>query len=784
MGAVGEQESAVESRDSQVKTAADNNSQPYRVAQRNRVVRWALSLGVAALAAIGLVLLLLLTQATNNRELYERNYVRLFAINAVVASALLVIILWIALRLWRRLRQGKFGSRLLVKLAAIFALVGFVPGVLIYVVSYQFVARSIESWFDVKVEGALEAGLNLGRTTMDSLSQDLAEKTRLAAAQLTNVSDASAGLALERLREDMGAGDVLLWSSNGQLLASAGQSRFQLNPERPSAALLRKLRTQRVLAQVDGLDDANSGASGGAQIKVLALVAGGGFGLTAEPRFLQISKPLPPNLVANALAVTEANREYQERALARTGLRTMYIGTLTLTLFMAIFAAVLLAVLLGNQLAQPLLLLAEGVRDVAKGDLSPKLTLQGKDELGGLTRSFADMTQQLADARSAVEHSMAQVHDAHANLQTILDNMTAGVIVLDEFGVIQSCNPGATRILRVPLAASVGKPLAQVGKLELFGQTVMAQFDAFQSERTQHGLDHWQQSFELCSSASTQANANLTESISLVVRGADMPDNKRLVVFDDVSEIVSTQRAQAWGEVARRLAHEIKNPLTPIQLSAERLEMKLTGKVEPTEQALLTKSVKTIVDQVGAMKRLVNEFRDFGRLPSAELRPLDLNALVIDVLQLYGHETALVPVQAELDPKCPMILADAQQLRQVVHNLLQNAQDAMNLKATSGITDQPPSAHVIIRTQWSELTHRVRLVVFDSGPGFAEHILKRAFEPYVTTKPKGTGLGLAVVKKIAEEHGARLDVSNRVLDGAVLGAQVSLSFPIQVTTQT
>ena len=237
-----------------------------------------------------------------------------------------------------------------------------------------------------------------------------------------------------------------------------------------------------------------------------------------------------------------------------------------------------------------------------------------------------------------------------------------------------------------------------------------------------------------------------------MARGAELPGEQRLLVFDDISEIVSAQRAQAWGEVARRLAHEIKNPLTPIQLSAERLEMKLTGKVGGTEQAMLTKSVKTIVDQVDAMKRLVNEFRDYARLPAAELKPVDLNALVHDVLQLYANELAQVPSCTELDPRCPHIMGDAQQLRQVMHNLLQNAQDAT---LSAGHAD---AAHAVqIKTQWQASARRVRLTVLDNGTGFPEHILKRAFEPYVTTKAKGTGLGLAVVKKIADEHGARVD---------------------------
>lgn len=446
----------------------------------------------------------------------------------------------------------------------------------------------------------------------------------------------------------------------------------------------------------------------------------------------------------------------------------MYIGTLTLSLFLAVFGAVLLAVVLGNQLARPLLVLAEGVKQVAQGDLTPKAALQGKDELGGLTRSFADMTQQLADARGAVQKSMDQVDAARANLQTILDNLTAGVMVLDLKGHIQTSNPGATRILRVPLAAYQGRTLGEVPGLEAFAQGVQAQFDTYFGENLIHGIEHWQQSFEL-NAAQPGAPDN---AITVIARGAKMPGDECLLVFDDVSEMVSAQRAQAWGEVARRLAHEIKNPLTPIQLSAERLEMKLTGKVGEPEQVLLTKSVKTIVDQVDAMKRLVNEFRDYARLPAAELMPVDLNALVSDVIQLYASENAVVPVRAELEPGCPAIKADSQQIRQVIHNLLQNAQDAQEGLPAGR------AALVTLKTEYSPGSRRVRLTVRDNGTGFPEHILKRAFEPYVTTKVKGTGLGLAVVKKIADEHGARIDISNRVVDDVVQGAQVSLSFAV------
>ena len=751
-----------------------------RDSARKRRARWALWIAIGLLVGIGLVLVFLLAQATNNRLLYERHYARLFAVNVAVAGLLALVIVWGVYRLLARLRRGKFGSRLLIKLAAIFGLVGVLPGLLIYVVSYQFVSRSIESWFDVKVEGALESGLTLARTSLETQARDFGNQLRTAAGALAETPEALAALPLEQLRSQLGATDVTLWSPSGRLLASAGQSRFQLTAERPSAQMLRSLRAQGVATQIEGLDELTvDGGAPAARIRAVVLVSPRSIGLMGEQRMLQAVQPLPGTLVTHALAVQEANREYQERALGREGLRRMYIGTLTLSLFLAVFGAVLLAVVLGKQLATPLLMLADGVRQVAAGDLTPKVILPGRDELVGLTRSFADMTQQLADARAAVDATMRALDASRTHLQTILDNLTAGVIVLDHQGRVQSANPGATRILRAPLAASTGRPLGSLPGLEAFASEVQTQFAEFEGERREHGLEHWQKSFELYGSA---GGAVGSDAVSLIARGAALPSGERLLVFDDISEIVSAQRAQAWGEVARRLAHEIKNPLTPIQLSAERLERKLADKLPEADRALLVKSVNTIVDQVEAMKRLVNEFRDYARLPTADLKDVDLNALVGEVLVLYGGwgesgAEASVRVLFERDNACPPIRGDAQQLRQVIHNLVQNALDAS--QSTSSDSTPPSRTEpkpVVVRTQWLANAHRVRLSVLDGGHGFTDAILKRAFEPYVTTKAKGTGLGLAVVKKIAEEHGARLDVSNRISDGRICGAQVSLSF--------
>jgi nitrogen fixation/metabolism regulation signal transduction histidine kinase len=754
--------------------------------------RWAWIVSAVAVTGAALVLAFLLSVATNSPALYERHYVWLFWVNVTVASLLVIVIGLATVRLIVRVRRRKFGSRLLLKLAAIFAVVGVVPGLLIYAVSYQFVSRSIESWFDVKVESALDAGLNLGRGTLDALVNELAGRTRLAAEKLADtpaaaqplegLTAATPMLALERLREQLSAQEVAIVGAAGQTLLSASSGTAALVPDRPSSTMLRQARLSRSVGQLEGLDEDNGGTAN-ARIRVLALIPSANFALAEQERYLMVRQLLPALLASNALAVQSAYREYQQRALARDGLRRMYIGTLTLALVLAVFGAVLLAALLGNQLARPLLVLAEGVDQVAHGDLSAKPVFASRDELGGLTRSFADMTEQLSEARALVQRSVVQVEGARANLQTILDNLTAGVIVFDRLGRIDTVNPGATRIVRLPLSAYRGRRLEEVPGMEEFATNVWQRFELHSASPEAGERDHWQDSFEL---QTQDSQGRDRDTLTLLVRGAAMPQGARLMVFDDITEVVSAQRSEAWSEVARRLAHEIKNPLTPIQLSAERLQHKLEPKLEGSDQAMLARSVATIVNQVQAMKTLVNEFRDYARLPAAQMKPLDLNALVGEVLGLYVTAQESGRLHAELGRSLPHIIGDNTQLRQVIHNLVQNALDSVA---------EQPDGRVLVRTEVARMEQgdirAVRLQVIDNGHGFPDKVLKRAFEPYVTTKSKGTGLGLAVVKKIADEHGARVRIANLGMSSdtgvgearepspagpVARGAQVSLSF--------
>ncbi|MBA4108357.1 MAG: PAS domain-containing sensor histidine kinase [Leptothrix sp. (in: Bacteria)] len=761
--------------------------------------RWAWVVSALAMIGVGLVLAFMLVFATQNGERYERHFEWLFIANIAIASLLVLVILLALLRLAVRLRRRKFGSLLLLKLAGIFGVVGVLPGLLIYTVSYQFVSRSIETWFDVRVESALEAGLNLGRNTIDTLGLDLGNKTRLAAERLsssptststTETAPPPGVLDLERVREQLGAQSVALISETGQLQIGAGSETLPLmSAERVPLSMRQDARNKGVVSIIEGLeekgDTGNSpptnSVNNEARIVALAWMPDRSFSLQSKGHYLLVTQKLRADLVKNALDVQNAYREYQQRSLGREGLRRMYIGTLTLALILAVFGAFLLAAILGQQLAHPLLLLAEGVDKVAKGDLSPKAIFASHDELGGLTRSFAAMTQQLSDARILAQRSVAELDSARGHLQTILDNLTAGVIVFDEHGHIDTVNPGATRILRLPLSAYRGRPLSDVPGLETFAASLNERFELYASDPTPGERQQWQESYEL------QLNPQ-QEPQTLLVRGADLPPDANLIVFDDITEVVSAQRAEAWAEVARRVAHEIKNPLTPIQLSAERIQLKLEDKLDEAGRSLLNRSVNTIVTQVQALKTLINEFRDYARLPTAKLVPLDLNALITDVLALYGHAIDKGLLVTELAPELPTILGDATLLRQVVHNLVQNALDVVNEHPPP---DQP--AQVIVRTDVPRhpdgSVRAVRLAVRDNGPGFSDKILKRAFEPYVTTKAKGTGLGLAVVKKIADEHHALVRIRN--LENPLTmttppgkspeevvwsGAQVSLSF--------
>ena len=797
----------------------------------NRIL--SILLGLGGIAA--LILLFLLASATGNSSRLEEQYNVLLGLNGVVALALFAWVVTLAARLLARLRRREFGARLTGRFALAFALVGVVPGVLIYMLSVQFLSRSIESWFNVRVDTALEAGLNLGRAALDSQLQELNSRARNIALTLDDPSDSNVALTLTRLREQTGVQEAMVFTERGRIVAFSTAAYGALLPEPPPERVIRQLRVSRGYAAAEadavtqaGLIDTNPTANQ-LRLRVVvplaqsaSLALSGAF--TTEPRYLQLLQPVPEQIAFNANEVQTGYRDYQQLTLSRLGLRNLYGITLTLALLLSVFAAIGAAFFLSRRLVRPMLLLAEGTQAVGVGDYRPIPEPATRDEVSQLTRSFNAMTRQLEEARNMVESNRQQLERSNAYLESILSNLSSGVLVFDENFRVGTINRGAQQILRVDMRGVVGQALESVDSLRPFAAAIHNAFA--QHEAAQTGRSYWQQQFEIErlpeESSGVEGPPRLLDElhaggtavdhpITLLARGSHLAPGQGpggyVVVFDDITEVISANRAMAWGEVARRLAHEIKNPLTPIQLSAERLAMKLGDKLGPTDAAMLQRATGTIINQVGSMLRMVDDFREYARTPPAVLQQLDLNELIAEVLTLYGWDPdegmlrqgpRSVHLSVELADPLPRVLGDATQLRQVIHNLLANAHDAIDdklreqAKLAAEAADTAQSAQLpttdgsaaplaeadnrvgvstrLITTRLPDGTEHaaVRLTVTDTGSVFSQRILRRAFEPYVTTKARGTGLGLAIVKKIVDEHGGRIDLTNRSGGGAMV----------------
>jgi nitrogen fixation/metabolism regulation signal transduction histidine kinase len=701
-----------------------------------------------ACAVLGTVFLFLLATASANTELFASNYNLLLVLNGAMVALLMGLVGYQLWRLRKNLKAGVFGSRLAIRLVLLFALVAVLPGALLYGVSVQFLGKSIESWFDVRVDKALEGGLNLGRGALDYLLKETTNKASQLALTLQEGDAASMPQRLNRASEQAGIYEASLFTSSGGVLGVAGISGSTLTPEPPPAQALRRARLQQPYSAIDQTTD---------QGMLLRVVVPVNTSDPGEPlRLLQVVEPVPRQLQLDAEKVQAGYRDYQEITFSRVALKRLYALTLTLTLLLALFSALGLAVVLSEQVSGPLGLLAEGTRAVAQGDFSRRHPVQSRDELGVLTESFNTMTAQLAEAQQKTEESRNAIETTNAYLESILSNLSAGVLAFDSAFRLRTANPSAAVILQQPLADLIDVPLPdwahQLPALAGFAELVAGGFRG--------GRDgQWQRQAEVTVSNHTRV---------LLMRGSRLPGDPVagfVVVFDDVTELAEAQRDAAWAEVARRLAHEIKNPLTPIQLSAERLAVKLAGKLAAGDDEALTRATQTIVAQVGAMKHMVDDFAIYARQSRpGRMQPVDINALLLDVLGLYENLRPHVSLQlAEGDP---VINGEPTRLRQVIHNLLQNAIDAQ--------AESPDPAYDIgLEVRGDE----VALSIGDRGGGFPDDVVRRAFEPYVTTKAKGTGLGLAIVKKIAEEHHGRVTIGNRSPQGAV----VTLYLPFKGT---
>ena len=692
----------------------------------------ALSLGFACASAIALFLL---ATATANTDFFAGHYNLLVLVNGALVAMLMLVVGSALLQLWRRWKRGVFGSRLALRLVLLFSLVAIVPGALVYAVSVQFLGRSIESWFDVRVDRALDGGINLGRSSLDYLLKETTNRATLIAQSLAD-STAPPGSALSRAAEQVGVYEAALFAPSGSVLAVAGVG-GSMTPEALPADALRRARLQQVYAKVEQTQDA------GMMLRVVVPVNSAD---RMEPlRVLQVIERVPRTLAQDLEKVQAGARDYQEIAFSRSALKRVYQLTLTLTLLLALTSALALALVLSERFAAPLGLLAAGTRAVAQGDFTLRQPVTSRDELGVLTESFNTMTAQLAEAKAKTEESQRATETTRAYLESVLSNLSSGVLAFDDRYRLRTANPSAAVILQQPFAELAGVPLPEWGgklpALAPFGELVAESF------RGAHE-GQWQRESTL--TVAGQAR-------TLLLRGTRLPGSPAagyVVVFDDVSELLQAQRDAAWSEVARRLAHEIKNPLTPIQLSAERLAMKLSPRLEDADRETLRRGTQTIVSQVNAMKHMVDDFAIYARKPRpGQLQTVDLADLLLDVLALYDN---LRPHVALALPDAPVLVqGEPTRLRQVFHNLLQNAIDAQ-----SG--QDEPHIDISLSMHGGEAT----LAFEDRGPGFSEHVLAHPFEPYVTTKAKGTGLGLAIVKKIVEEHAGRVTLDNVEPHGA------------------
>ena len=690
--------------------------------------------------SFGIYLLYLLsTQITTTSDVFNELPV-LLGVGVALIVVLMILVGAQLLVTVRRYRAGVFGSKLTVRLILVFVLVSLVPGVVMYGISVQFLAGSIESWFDIRVDSALEGGLNLGRANLENGLGELQSKADSMAVSLSYQSTATQVASIDSLRDQAAISEATLFTTKGEVVASSNSGTDSFIPLAPTQSMLRQAQLQESYAGIEEDEDF------GLLLRVIVPINH----LETEMQILQVTQLVPQRLARDAAMVQEAYRDYQELSLSRYGLQRLYTLALTLSLGLALFSVVLLAVMFSNRLSAPLGFLAAGTRAVAKGDFSQRAPINRGDELGFLTESFSVMTGQLSEAKDAAEKHEKALTQANAYLSSILETLSAGVLTFDERLNLRAYNPSAEEIL---------------------GQTLENALPSGDSSTT--GLDSMRrlikdglsESQEIQSERQVEIVVNESKKVLLVristLGGGELPGF--IVVFDDVTNLLQAQRSALWGEVAQRLAHEIKNPLTPIQLSAERLTHRLGPKLDHDDAAMLSRSIKTIVDQVAALKGMVNAFNEYSRNPDRKSELVDVNELVLDVIELYRATS--VAIETKLENKNIFLWGDTGKLRQVLHNLIQNSEQAL-----MGHTNP----EILIETVATPDATQIRIQ--DNGPGLSDEVMKRAFDPYYTTKAKGTGLGLAIVRKIIEEHDGAVSIRN-----GEVGAVIEITLPLSHT---
>lgn len=692
----------------------------------------------------------LLSAATENSGQFGRMHVALVILNVLGLIVLVGLIGVDVVRLVRQYRRAATGSRLTVRLVITFVVMALVPVSIVFYFSLGFLQKGIDSWFDVRVERAMEDSLELSRSSLDMRMRDRLKQTRGFAGQLQETPNAIVMFNLNELRSESGASELTLLFKSGRVIASSSADAMNIIPQKPGGSILSQVTDGNDYVGLAPIDNRGLHIRAAVQIDPSA-TAVDSTGEAVDPRILFAMYPVDARVSVLADGVQSAIAKYKELVYLRDPLKQSFSFTLALVLLVTLLSAAWAAFFFAQRLVAPIRILAIGTRAVASGNYQKKLPVTRTDELGALVQSFVDMTDKVSDAQRDAQKSQHRAEREQNYLRAVLGRLSSGVITLDKNQCVRAVNAAASQILELDMDAAMGSSLSQIEgdapELETFIAAIATQIAGEAND--------WRQEIALTVSGRHK---------TLMCQGAKLPGVKDVpagyvVVFDDVTAMIQAQRDAAWGEVARRLAHEIKNPLTPIQLSAERLRHKYLGHMPPEDAEVLDRSTHTIVQQVQSMKDMVEAFSEYARAPKLQPLPLVLEALISEVLDLYAGESQTITLHVEGDTATPMVEADAGRMRQLLHNLIRNAIESLS---------ETKNGRVDIRLQEIEISKGrfVEIRVEDNGPGIPEDMLENLFEPYATSKPKGSGLGLAVVKRIVEEHDGSLYAENCSEGGA------------------
>ena len=696
---------------------------------------------------------MLLASAAQYESKLSQYFSLLFIVNILGALLLFVMIAANIYRLIKEVKSNQLGSRLTIRFLMTYGVLALVPLAIVYAFSLQFLNESIDSWYDVKIEKALDNALLVGRNSMEAVKTDLINNLKDEISALPD-SDSQVDLFsfLDEIRESNDLTELSLYSLSGRIIASSNADVTVIIPDSPDERMMALAKRGKLQSRVEPLND-NS-------LQLRILLPAPSQGVNQEEKVFQVLYQLPFRFANVGESLEQASTQYNRLLYLRRPLKLSFVTTLTLVTLLTGLAGFWAAIISSRRLMAPLRDLAEGTRAVASGDYSKKLPVKSSDELGVLVQSFNDMTGEVNRTQQKERQTQDLLEDQRAYLETVLRRLSSGVLSFDLNHQLRTSNETAQQILSIDLDDSD----VNLEALKLKFSWLQPFFDYIQNSMREGGYE-WQKEIEVIGAKGRQV---------LNVRGSRLPYESLsrggfVIVFDDMTNLIQAQRNAAWGEVARRLAHEIKNPLTPIQLSAERVRHKFMHKVEGDDRQALDRATRTIANQVESMKQMVNEFSEYAQPVMVQLRPLDINQLIHDVVELYKGSAETVMFDLDLKQNLPLITADASRLRQVLNNLIINAKDALGDIA---------QAKIEISTKLTNIKHAsfVELALRDNGNGFDRKMLDRIFEPYVTTKEKGTGLGLAIVKRIIDEHNGVIRVEN-LADG---GASIIIDLPVEL----